>query len=78
MDIAGDRAGVVSAFMNTGGQVGGALSPVIFALLTEGKTDWSAPLYLTGVLYILGAACWIGIRPEKAHKPEGSLAHAEA
>lgn len=78
VDIAGDRAGVVSAFMNTGGQVGGALSPVVFALLTEGKSDWSAPLYLTGVLYILGAACWIGIRPERAHAAAGSLAHAEA
>lgn len=78
VDIAGNRAGLVGAFMNTAGQVGGVLSPVVFALLTKDNPDWSAPLYLTGALYILGAACWFGIRPERAQTGEGSLAAVQA
>jgi ACS family glucarate transporter-like MFS transporter len=78
VDIAGNRAGVVSAFMNTAGQVGGALSPVVFALLTTGTNDWSMPLYVTGVLYLLGALCWFGVRPERAQIAPGALAAVEA
>jgi MFS family permease len=77
VDIAGNRAGVVSAFMNTAGQVGGALSPVVFAMLTTGTNDWSMPLYVTGVLYLLGAACWFGVRPERVQIAPGSLAVVE-
>jgi hypothetical protein len=26
---------------------------------------WSAPLYVTGVLFLLGAVCWIWVDPTK-------------
>ena len=26
-------------------------------------SNWTAPLYLTGGLYLFGALCWIGIDP---------------
>jgi sugar phosphate permease len=64
--------------MNTAGQVGGALSPVVFAMLTTGTNDWSMPLYVTGVLYLMGALCWFGVRPERAQIAPGALAAAEA
>lgn len=64
-DIAGDHAAVISATMNTCGQIGGVLSPVLFAILSKRSGDWNTPLYLTAALYALGAACWYFVHPEK-------------
>ncbi len=64
-DIGGRNAGVVSAFMNTAGQVGGTLSPVIFAFLSKVSPTASLPLYLTAGLYLMGASCWWWIRPDR-------------
>jgi ACS family glucarate transporter-like MFS transporter len=65
VDIGGRHCGVVSAAMNTSGQVGGFLSPIVVALVVERFANWSAPLYVAGVLYLLGAVCWLGIDPTK-------------
>jgi sugar phosphate permease len=51
--------------MNTSGQIGGILSPVIFAVLIRNSVTWSAPLYWTAVLYLLGAMCWYFVHPER-------------
>ena len=64
-DIAGDHAGTVSAFMNTAGQIGGFLSPIVAALFVENYDSWSAPLYVCGVLYFFGALCWLLVDPRK-------------
>lgn len=65
IDIAGDNAGVVSACMNTAGQAGGMLSPVILGLVLHRWSNWAAPLYVTGLLLIGGAACWMFIDPQR-------------
>ena len=65
MDIASDHAGLVSACMNTAGQIGGVLSPSILALVVDKSANWSAPLYLAGGLYLAGACCWYFIDPRK-------------
>jgi ACS family glucarate transporter-like MFS transporter len=63
VDVGGPNSGVVSAFMNTAGQVGGMLSPVILAWVVSQFSDWAAPLYLTGILYFLGGLCWFLVNP---------------
>jgi len=40
--------------MNTSGQVGSILSPILVATVVARFSDWSAPLYLAGVLFLLG------------------------
>jgi MFS family permease len=65
VDIAGSNAGVVSACMNTAGQIGGFLSPIVAALFVERYASWSAPLYVCGGLYFIGALCWWFIEPRK-------------
>src|SRR5207253_7787012 len=45
LDIGGNHAGVVSATMNTAGQVGSLLSPILVTFLAEEFADWNAPLY---------------------------------
>ncbi|MBL8169905.1 MAG: MFS transporter [Acidobacteria bacterium] len=65
VDIAGGHAGVVSACMNSAGQIGGFLSPIVTALFVEKYGSWSAPLYMCGLLYFLGALCWWLVDPRR-------------
>jgi MFS transporter, ACS family, glucarate transporter len=65
VDVAGGHAGVVGACMNTAGQIGGFLSPIVTALFVERYASWSAPLYLCGGLYFVGALCWWFIEPRR-------------
>jgi MFS family permease len=66
LDIAGARAGLVTAAMNTAGQVGAFLSPIIVGLfLVEGAENWETPLYLAGVLFLAGALCWAFVDPRR-------------
>ena len=51
--------------MNTSGQVGAILSPIIVALVVKHFDNWSAPLYLTGALFLAGATCWLLVDPTK-------------
>ncbi len=51
--------------MNTAGQVGGMLSPVVLAFVVREFSDWAVPLYLTAILYGLGALCWLLIDASK-------------
>jgi nitrate/nitrite transporter NarK len=63
IDIGGSHSGVVSAAMNTAGQVGGVLSPLVLGVVVQHFANWNAPLYLTGALYLLGAICWLWVDP---------------
>lgn len=65
LDIGGNHAGVVSAAMNTAGQVGAFLCPLVVGYMVKWFGDWTAPVYLIGVLYCLGALCWLAINPTK-------------
>ena len=65
LDIAGPASGVVGAAMNTAGQVGGFLSPIVVASVVQYSGNWNSPLYVTGLLYLLGALCWLVIDPRK-------------
>jgi MFS family permease len=73
VDIGGPRSGIVTACMNTAGQVGGMLSPVILAMVVREFSTWAMPLYVTAALYALGGACWLLIdasRPLRFAKEE--------
>ncbi|MGH9673717.1 MAG: MFS transporter, partial [Bryobacteraceae bacterium] len=63
IDIGGDNSGVISAAMNTAGQVGGMLNPVIMAMTVDLFGGWTVALCLMGTLYLLGAACWFWVDP---------------
>ena len=56
---------VENKMVTTSGQVGAILSPILVAQVMQRFSHWSAPLYLTGVLFLLGALCWIWVDPTK-------------
>jgi MFS family permease len=65
IDIGRSRAGALSGAMNTSGQVGAILSPTLIAFVVANSTNWGAPLYLVGTLFLLGSVCWLWIDPTR-------------
>jgi ACS family glucarate transporter-like MFS transporter len=66
IDIAGTHAGLVTATMNTAGQVGAVLSPIILPLfVTPTSRDWTTPMLIMGGLYLAGALCWAFVDPAR-------------
>lgn len=65
LDIGGSHAGVVSAAMNTSGQIGSVLSPLMVTFLLRQLGDWNAPLFVMGGLFLVGAVCWCLVDPHQ-------------
>jgi sugar phosphate permease len=65
IEMGRNHAGVVSAAMNTSGQIGSLLCPLIVAYSVEWFKSWDLPLYLMGGLFLLGVVCWGLIDPQK-------------
>lgn len=63
IDIGGDHAGVLSACMNTTGQIGSISSPIIAAWLVDHYASWALPLYVMAALYAFSALTWLFVRP---------------
>lgn len=63
LEIGGVHAGVVSGAMNTFGNLGGALSPVVIGLCLERWGGWTASLSTVAGFYVLAAACWLAVDP---------------
>jgi len=75
LDIGGDHAGVVSAAMNTAGQVGAFLSPLVIPYSMKAMGSMNVGAYIVGILYLLGALCWLAVNPTRPIWP--AAAHAE-
>jgi nitrate/nitrite transporter NarK len=62
--IGGRHAGVVSGAMNTFGNLGGALMPVVMGAVLDRTGSWDLSLQSVAALYGVAALCWLGIDPE--------------
>lgn len=65
LDIGGRHAGAVSATMNTAGNLGAIFSPIIAVYVKNHFGGWNAPLYLMGVLFLVGMFAWLLIDPRR-------------
>jgi sugar phosphate permease len=68
LDLAGPHAGLVSGTMNTAGQLGAFVSPILLPyLIGEGSRpeDWALPLLVAGGLYLAGSLCWLAVDPRR-------------
>lgn len=60
LDIGGDYAGSVSAVMNTFGNLGGTISPVILGYLVQ-YVGWKEPFLIASSLCVIGAILYLRI-----------------
>lgn len=65
VDVGGRHAGVTAAAMNTVGQVGGILSPIVLAYLVDLTNDWNIPLMVLAGIYATAALAWLAIDPDQ-------------
>jgi len=65
VDVGGHHAGVTAGVMNTVGQVGGILSPIVLAYLVDATGDWNLPLIVLAGIYAVAAIAWLMINPEQ-------------
>ena len=65
IDLGGRDSAVLSAIMNTAGQVGGILSPIVLAYIVDRLGSWSLPLEVLAGLYLTAAVSWLRIEPER-------------
>lgn len=61
--------GTTGALLNTVGNAGGLLAPLFQPILAE-HLGWNWGLRLAGLICLLGAACWLGVRIEEAPHTE--------
>ena len=57
MDMGGEHSGTVSGMMNMAGNIGGALSPIVFGVLVQ-FGSWQAPFIVAASLLVIGSAIW--------------------
>jgi sugar phosphate permease len=57
MDTGGKYSGTVSGMMNVAGNIGGALSPIVFGALVQ-IGNWQAPFIVAAALLVMGSAVW--------------------
>ncbi|MFL6796618.1 MAG: MFS transporter [Xanthobacteraceae bacterium] len=71
MDVGGKYSGTVSGMMNMAGNIGGALSPLVFGVLVQ-FGNWQAPFIVAACLLLVGACIWaFWLSPETSMVGEG-------
>ena len=65
LDVGGDHAGVVTGFMNTFGNLGGLVAPLVFGYAVDRWGSWTLPFYVTAAVYVVGSLAWLDIDPER-------------
>jgi ACS family glucarate transporter-like MFS transporter len=61
-DVGGQSRGLSGAFMNTGGNVGGLISPVLTPIMAQ-QIGWAGSIVVACVISICGALVWFLIKP---------------
>ena len=73
LDIGGDYAGSIASVMNTFGNLGSAVSPILLAYLVR-LSGWNMPFLVCSGLCLVGAAFSLGVNAEKRVEVETSEA----
>ena len=65
IEVGRNQVGVVGATMNSLGNLAAMLNPLIVAYSVQWLGSWNVPLYLMGILFVVGAASWLVVDPER-------------
>jgi nitrate/nitrite transporter NarK len=63
LDIGADHAGVITGFMNTFGNLGGLVGPIVVGVAVDRWHSWTFPFHVTAAVYAAGALAWLLIDP---------------
>ena len=77
-DVGGENAGTVTACMNTFGNIGGALSPLVVGYAVEWWHSWTVPFFITAGVYAFGGLMTLLVNPKNRLNRENIPAAAAA
>ncbi|QHS50870.1 MFS transporter [Edaphobacter sp. 12200R-103] len=72
VDIAGKSSGVFSSLVNTGGQIGGAVTASLTPWVAQ-RYGWTTSFAIASILAVIGAICWLTVHPERPLITEPSI-----
>lgn len=73
LDVGHEFAGTVSGMMNSIGNIGSALSPLVFGIILQSTGSWVYPFLVASVLLLIGAFLWLRVDPETSVADELGL-----
>jgi ACS family glucarate transporter-like MFS transporter len=62
IQVSGEKTGAAGGIMNTGGNLGGLISPALTPVLAA-RFGWEPALLVAAALSLIAALLWLGIRP---------------
>jgi len=78
LDVGHEYAGTVSGMMNTVGNIGSALSPLVFGAILQFTGSWVYPFLVASGILVIGALLWLKVDPELSVAEElGLVAEGE-
>jgi len=66
LDVGRQNAGVVTGFMNTVGNLGGALAPIVVGYVLKEWQSWALPFYIMAAVFAFGVVMWLLIDPHRS------------
>lgn len=66
LDIGRKYAGIVSGCMNTVGNIGGAIAPLVVGYAVKQWGSWTLPFYVMAGVFCFGVAMWLLVDPRKS------------
>jgi MFS family permease len=51
--------------MNTFGNLGGLVGPLVVGYMVERWASWTYPFYITAAVYVMGAMAWLAVNPHR-------------
>ncbi len=66
LDVGRKYAGVVTGCMNTVGNIGGAIAPLVVGYAVNDWGSWTAPFYVMAAVFVFGMAMWLLIDPRES------------
>jgi nitrate/nitrite transporter NarK len=73
-DVGGSSAGTVTGCMNTFGNIGGAISPLVVGYAVDWWHSWTIPFFITAGVYVFGGIMTLLVNPNKPLKGVGEPA----
>ncbi|MFN7945733.1 MAG: MFS transporter [Blastocatellia bacterium] len=65
LDVGRRQAGLVTGFMNTAGNIGGAIAPLVVGYAVQEWKSWTIPFYVMAGVFAFGAVMWLMVNPEE-------------
>jgi nitrate/nitrite transporter NarK len=70
LDVAQDSAGSAVGMVSCLGNLGSAVSPMVFGAIVEFSNSWALPFILASVILLVGAALWMWVDPSLSLEEE--------